>query len=195
MQVDSNVSEADIGDVRVGQSAFFTVQAFPGKTLRGRVSQIRHGPITVQNVVTYDVVVAVPNPDRSLFPGMTADMHIVIDERDDVLRVPLPAVRFTPEGFAHARGGGPRGGEARAEGKGSERGAHRGRVWVMSDDGTLRSLPVSTGIDDGALIEVAGEGLQAGDKVVVNEAGAEQRRPGPSPNQSQNLLRQPGPRL
>jgi HlyD family secretion protein len=195
MQVDSNVSEADIGDVRVGQSAFFTVQAFPGKTFRGKVSQIRHGPITVQNVVTYDVVVAVPNPDRSLFPGMTADMHIVIDERDDVLRVPLPAVRFTPEGFAHARGGGPRGGEARAEGKGSERGAHRGRVWVMSDDGTLRPLPVSTGIDDGALIEVAGEGLQAGDKVVVNEAGAEQRRPGPSPNQNQNLLRQPGPRL
>ena len=65
----------------------------------------------------------------------------------------------------------------------------------MGDDGTLRSLPVSTGIDDGAVIEVAGEGLQAGDKVVVNEAGAEQRRPGPSPNQSENLLRQPGPRL
>jgi len=180
--------------------ASFTVQAFPGRTFQGKVRQVRRGPITVQNVVTYDVVVAVANPDRSLFPGMTADMHIVIDERDEVLRVPLPAVRFTPEGFGRVRGGGPRGSEARAENRSevrpSERGARRTRVWVMNDEGSLRPVPVTTGIDDGALIEVSGEGLEAGDKVVVNETGAEQRRASAVQNQGQNqFLRQPGPRL
>src|SRR6202012_590740 len=116
MQVDTNVSEADVGDVRLGQDAFFTVQAFPGKTFKGKVTQIRRGPITVQNVVTYDVVIAVDNPDRKLFPGMTADTHIVIDERDDVLRVPLPATRFSPEGLAARREG--REGRDRKEGEG-----------------------------------------------------------------------------
>jgi len=113
MQVDTNVSEADVGEVRVGQSAYFTVQAFPGRTFHGKVTQIRMGPITVQNVVTYDVVVAVSNPDRALFPGMTADTHIVIDEHDDVLRVPLPAVRFNPEGIGRARDGNANREEAR----------------------------------------------------------------------------------
>jgi HlyD family secretion protein len=202
MQVDTNVSEADIGEVRVGQDSFFTVQAFPGKTFRGKVTQIRRGPITVQNVVTYDVVVAVPNPDRSLFPGMTADVHIVIDEHDDVLRVQLPAVRFTPEGFARSHGAPAheRGVEGKAEGRTEVRGVHRSRVWVLSD-GALRAIQVSTGLDDGALIEVSGEGLAPGDQVVVNEAGAgDQRRSGqpqgPGPGQNQ-FLRQPGggPRL
>ncbi len=104
MQVDTNVAEADVGDVRVGQVGYFSVQAYPGKVFRGAVTQIRRGPITVQNVVTYDVVIAVANPQRLLFPGMTADTHIVIDEHDNVLRVPLPAVRFNPEGIGHRRG-------------------------------------------------------------------------------------------
>jgi HlyD family secretion protein len=206
MQVDTNVSEADVGDVRLGQDSFFTVQAFPGKTFRGKVTQIRRGPITVQNVVTYDVVIAVDNPDRKLFPGMTADAHIVIDERDDVLHVPLPAVRFTPEGVARGgRGerGEPRGETAvRAEGEGHEshgggNRAHRSRVWVLSDAGELRPVPVTTGIDDGSVIEVAGEGLSAGDKVVVNEAGESRGardRPSAGPGQPQGggLLRAQG---
>ncbi|MGO9804685.1 MAG: efflux RND transporter periplasmic adaptor subunit [Steroidobacteraceae bacterium] len=105
MQVDTNVSEADVGDVAAGQKATFTVQAFPNRTFVGTVRQIREGPITVQNVVTYDVVVDVPNDDLKLMPGMTADAHIITAERTDVLRVPLPAVRFNPEGFAHEEGG------------------------------------------------------------------------------------------
>ena len=111
MEVDTNVSEADIGAVRLGQDALFSVQAFPGRTFRGKVRQLRRGPITVQNVVTYNAVVAVDNPDRLLFPGMTADTHIVIDEHDGVLRVPLPAVRFTPEGVGRAAEGAPAEGE------------------------------------------------------------------------------------
>jgi HlyD family secretion protein len=229
MQVDTNVSEADVGAVRVGQGAFFSVQAFPGRTFRGRVTQIRRGPITVQNVVTYDVVVAFDNPRRLLFPGMTADTHVVIDEHDGVLRVPLPAVRFTPQGLGRPRGdpaaapsagpegrpdagvegrvegGPPGGGEGRRGGRGEGRlgrrgegrpgagggrlgsrgGEHRSRVWVLREDGTLRAVPVITGLDDGALIEVSGAGLKAGDRVVVNVADPdERRRSGTLPNQS-----------
>jgi HlyD family secretion protein len=104
MQVDTNVSEADVGEVEPGQKATFTVQAYPDRSFVGSVRQIREGPITVQNVVTYDVVVDVPNEDFKLLPGMTADAHIITAERLDVLRVPLPAIRFTPEGFAHQPG-------------------------------------------------------------------------------------------
>jgi HlyD family secretion protein len=104
MQVDTNVSEADVGDVAVGQKAYFTVQAYPKRTFWGLVRQIRRGPITVQNVVTYDVVVDVDNDDMALFPGMTADAHIITAEHSQVLRVPLPATRFVPEGVgARAR--------------------------------------------------------------------------------------------
>ena len=100
MQVDTNVSEADVGDVAIGQRAYFTVQAYPKRTFWGSVRQIRRGPITVQNVVTYDVVVDVDNRDLALFPGMTADAHIITAEHNAVLRVPLPATRFVPEGMA-----------------------------------------------------------------------------------------------
>jgi HlyD family secretion protein len=99
MQVDTNVSEADVGDVKPGQKSTFTVQAYPARTFQGTVRQIREGPITVQNVVTYDVVVDVDNSDLALFPGMTADAHIITAERTGVMRVPLPAIRFTPDGI------------------------------------------------------------------------------------------------
>jgi HlyD family secretion protein len=97
MQVDANVSEADVGRITVDQAVTFSVQAYPEKIFEGRVKQIRRGPITVQNVVTYDVVVDVDNPELLLFPGMTADADIVTDARENVLRVPLAAIRFTPD--------------------------------------------------------------------------------------------------
>ena len=199
MQVDTNVSEADVGELRVGQDALFTVQAFPGRSFHGKVSQIRRGPITVQNVVTYDVVVAVPNPDRSLFPGMTADTRIVIDEHDDVLRVPLPAVRFTPEGVGRergsARGAGSRPGSSEEGSKRGKDGAERrSRVWVLRD-GALRAVPVTLGLDDGANVEVSGEGLLPGDTVVVNiSSPAEHRRNEAAPGQAA-MLRGGGTRL
>ena len=104
MQVDANVSEADVGRIKVDQDVTFSVQAYPDKTFEGTVKQIRRGPITVQNVVTYDVVVTVDNPDLLLFPGMTADAEIVTDARENVLRIPLAAVRFTPERSGHGGG-------------------------------------------------------------------------------------------
>jgi HlyD family secretion protein len=193
MQVDTNVSEADVGDVAVGQRAYFTVQAYPKRTFWGSVRQIRRGPITVQNVVTYDVVVDVDNRDLALFPGMTADAHIITAEHTAVLRVPLPATRFVPEGMTRRarddaeeapeagrgeRAGRPNG-SARARPDGSARpdfAARRSgqggrgaqaRLWLLVN-GSLQAVRVRTGLDDGTLIEVSGSGLKAGDAVVVN---------------------------
>src|ERR1700683_3711975 len=120
MQVDTNVSEADVGAVQPGQRSYFTVQAFPNRTFWGSVRQIREGPITVQNVVTYDVVIDVKNDDLALFPGMTADAHIITAERSNVLRVPLPAIRFNPEGVGRSARTGGQGREGR---EGSSSGA------------------------------------------------------------------------
>jgi HlyD family secretion protein len=181
-----------VGEVVPGQKATFTVQAFPNRTFVGKVRQIREGPITVQNVVTYDVVVDVPNEDFKLLPGMTADAHIITAERLNVLRVPLPAIRFTPEGLAHEAGESGaehahRGsGEAPAAGPGGPgaqhghghagRGAPRARVWVVRA-GKLIPVQVRTGLDDGTLVEVAGEDLKEGDIVVVNAVRPNEPKP------------------
>lgn len=94
MQIDANVSEADVGTVEDGQVANFTVDAFPGRTFTGKVTQIRNSPVTVQNVVTYDTVIEVSNPDLKLKPGMTATISIVTAQKPDVLKIPNAALRF-----------------------------------------------------------------------------------------------------
>lgn len=183
MQVDTNVAEADIASVKVGQSATFTVQAFPDKEFEGTVKQIRQAPITVQSVVTYDVVVAVDNPQKLLLPGMTADTHIITAEARDVLRVPLPAIRFVPADFAKRRAEfraqrQTQGGETR-----ERRGPPGARVWVLRDE-QLTPVPVKVGLDDGTLVEISSDTLKPGDRVVVSEAHdgenapAQQRRTG-----------------
>ena len=97
MQVDTNVSEADIGRVAIGQEATFTVDAFPNLTFQGKVTDIRNAPVTVQNVVTYDVVILVKNPELKLRPGMTANASILVAQRENVLKIPNAALRFRPE--------------------------------------------------------------------------------------------------
>ena len=114
MQVDTNVDEADIGRIQVGQRAIFTVDAFPGHEFNGQVEQIRKAPQTIQNVVTYTVVVSAENEDQRLLPGMTANVQIVIDERPDVLKVPNAALRFRPS----SAGKEPAPGSVRVEGGG-----------------------------------------------------------------------------
>src|SRR5947207_2929297 len=94
MQIDANVAEADVGGVAVDQDVDFTVDAFPARTFQGRVVQVRNAPITVQNVVTYDTVIGVSNPDQKLKPGMTANVSIVAAHRDETLKIPNSAVRF-----------------------------------------------------------------------------------------------------
>jgi HlyD family secretion protein len=96
MQIDANVAEADVGVVKIDQNVDFTVDAFAMETFHGKVVQVRNAPITVQNVVTYDTVIGVSNPDRKLKPGMTANVSIIIAHRDDVLQIKNAALRYRP---------------------------------------------------------------------------------------------------
>jgi HlyD family secretion protein len=148
MQVDTNVSESDVGKVAEGQPAAFTVDAYPGRPFRGTVAQVRNAPITVQNVVTYDVVITVPNPDLALKPGMTATVSITTARRDHVLRVPLRALRFRPENAPAAGHGSP-------------------AVWVEAPNGALRPVEVRTGVRDEQWAEVVAGALHEGDRVVT----------------------------
>jgi HlyD family secretion protein len=161
MQVDTNVSESDIGDIRKGQTAEFTVDAFPGRAFQAGVGQVRQAPITVQNVVTYDVVVEVANPEMLLKPGMTANVTIVTAERENVLRVPVQALRFSP----HKR-------RANAANAAPVRTHHRpsnqARVWIDAD-GTLKPVTITRGLDDGNYVEVLSGDLKPGDVVVTDE--------------------------
>jgi HlyD family secretion protein len=109
MQVNASIDEADIGRVRQGQDVTFHVDAYPNETFTGRVEQVRLQPITVSNVVTYNTLIAVDNPGGRLMPGMTATVSLIVQKRDDVLRLPAAALRFRPEGW-QAGAGGRRGG-------------------------------------------------------------------------------------
>lgn len=103
MQVEAAIDEADVGRLRVGQAATFTVDAFPRRNFSGEIRQVRKSPQTVQNVVSYVVVISAANPDLSLLPGMTANVRVVVDSRDSVLKVANAALRFRPAGSAETR--------------------------------------------------------------------------------------------
>jgi HlyD family secretion protein len=174
MQIDANVAEADVGGVEVSQNVDFTVDAFPNRTFHGAVVQVRNSPITVQNVVTYDTVIGVNNPDLKLKPGMTANVSIVIAERSDVLRIPNSALRFRPPEAAtnaapQVAGGAPRSG-ARPGGSSGQRskGEHRPTrtIYVLKDE-KLQPVQVKTGITDGIFTEIT-DGLSEKDKVVTS---------------------------
>jgi HlyD family secretion protein len=158
MEVDTNTSEDDIGSVKVGDKASFTVDAFAQRTFTGTVGQLRQSPQTVQNVVTYDVVIGVDNGDLSLLPGMTASTQIIIEQKNDVLRVPDQALRYTPSAAANA----PATGTAPA--------GHE-RVCVLRN-GEPVAVAITTGIDDGNFVEIAQGDLHAGDLVITAENGA-----------------------
>ncbi|MGB7848236.1 MAG: efflux RND transporter periplasmic adaptor subunit, partial [Candidatus Acidiferrum sp.] len=154
MQVDTNVDESDIGNIAVGQDAPFTVDAYPGTTFHGKVTNIRKAPISAQNVVTYDVVVAVSNPDFKLLPGMTANVTILTARMDDALKVANSAARFRPSAQVLARAG--------------LQPVQAGRqlVYVLAG-GKLKSVPVTFGLSDGKSTLMTATDLKAGDLVVV----------------------------
>jgi len=185
MQIDSNVAEADVGVVQVGQDVDFTVDAFPTQTFHGKVVQVRNAPITVQNVVTYDTVIGVSNPDLKLKPGMTANVSIIIARKDNVLQLKNAALRYRPadagppssQNTASQGGSRPPGamrqGMGRREQKTSER-----TVYVLSGS-HLTPVQIKTGISDGVVTEVV-EGLKEGDRVVTAEMAAKSQ-PASSP--------------
>jgi HlyD family secretion protein len=159
MQVDTNVSEADVGRVRVGQPGTFTVDAYPGQVFKGAVTEIRKAPINVQNVITYDVVIGVSNPDLKLFPGMTANVKILVDQRPNVLKVLNAALRYHPASETPPPAGGGKGG-----GKGA---APEQAVWNLDVNNKQQRVVVTTGESDGTYTEVTTGGLKDGDRVIV----------------------------
>ena len=197
MQIDSNFAEADIGGIRVGQAVRFTVDAFAERRFQGEVKQIRLNPTTVSNVVTYDVVINVDNPEQILLPGMTAYVNIAVAERKDVLLVPNAALRFKPayaEKQKPAANQGPvssqkndaqknnaqsgdRPGDTSGGAKpidemrlpGHLRDGFSGKVYVL-EKGVLKPVSVSFGITDNRNTEIIGGELKSGDQVVIGEA-------------------------
>ncbi len=149
MQINTNVDEADIGKIAVGQEAEFAVDAFPAHIFEGRVEQIRNAPIVVQNVVTYDVVITVANPDLKLKPGMTANVTIITSVKDSILRLPNAALRFRPE-----------------EQKESIPDRSVNGVWILQNDNPV-FVEVQTGIDDFSYTECLSCTLQDGQGVIV----------------------------
>jgi len=165
MQVDTNTSESDIGGAKVGNSATFTVDAFPNRIFQGKVTQVRQSPQTVQNVVTFDAVVGVDNKDLALMPGMTASTRIIIDKRDDVLRVPNQALRYVPGGLTNARSTE----SATTPGKEAKLPTREhAQLWVLRG-AMATQVSVVPGLDDDNFTEIIEGDLQPGDEVIVGE--------------------------
>ncbi len=167
MQVDTNVDEADVSRVRLGQRGAFTVDAFPGQVFVGEVVQIRKAPLVQQNVVTYDVVISADNRELKLMPGMTASVRIVTERKPDVLRVPNAALRFRPPGVEPERTQRPAG-----AGPGGRGPMVQGRVWIVGQEGKPEAVPLKLGIGDGTFTEVLDDALKEQQEVIIGLSGA-----------------------
>jgi len=166
MQVDTNVSEADVSRIRVDQPSTFTVDAYPGQVFKGKVTSIRQAPINVANVITYDAVIGVSNADLKLFPGMTANVKILVNQRINVLRVPNSALRYHASTSDKA-------------------------VWLLDESNKPQRIQVKTGESDGTYTETTSDELKDGDRVIVatltkaipasgNSPGSQPRGRGPA---------------
>jgi HlyD family secretion protein len=143
MQVNLSIDEADIGRVAIGQPVTFTVDTFPARKFSGKVVQIRKYPVVTENVTTYVVIASASNPDLALLPGLTANATIVLEAKEDVLRVPSAALRFRPKGAPFS---GP-------------------AVWILGPAGPVESR-VQVGLSDTAFTEVEGD-LREGESIVL----------------------------
>lgn len=179
MQVDTNVSEGDVGRLQVGLKTYFTVDSFPGQRFYGKIRQIRNAATTVQNVVTYDAVIDVDNADLKLRPGMTANVTFVYAEKTDVLSVPNTALRFHLAAPAASDGasssaspagstprGGHKGGKGADPSAGDPDATRSGNLYVLRG-GTPQPTSVHIGLSDGTVTEVV-DGVAEGDPVVVD---------------------------
>ena len=193
MQVIANIDQADIGLVENAKSVKFGVDAFPGKDFEGKIEQMRLNPQTVQNVVTYNVVIDVDNPEQKLKPGMTTNLTFTIDERNDVLKVPNAALRFMPQDAAQRTGNG---GNSNGQGRrrqsgngGSDQSARSGNgsdvqfaratdpvlagqtrsVWVLGQDGQPQRRRIKIGLTDGASTEVVEGNLVEGEMAITGQ--------------------------
>ncbi|HVS29973.1 MAG TPA: efflux RND transporter periplasmic adaptor subunit [Thermoanaerobaculia bacterium] len=195
MQVQADVDQSDIGRIKVEQGARFTVDAYPDEEFRGRISQIRLNAIVNQNVVSYPVIIEVPNPEERLRPKMTANVTIDTATVRDVLRIPNAALRFKPPGGEGAsdagggagferraaqsgQGGGGLAGAARSL-PGGKRPARQQQVYILGPDRKLKPVPIRTGISDGRFTQVVDGELKPDDNVVVGLATSKVEGPPP----------------
>ncbi len=197
MQILANIDEADVGKVREGLDAKFTVDAYPGEIFIGKIREVRQAPTTIQNVVTYAAVIDAPNPDRKLRQGMTASVQITTAHKDEALRVSNAALRWKPDDgtapemapaapgqqrpAAMARNASPAARGGREGGSMQAGGGRVARVFKV-ENGKPVPVQIRAGLSDGQRTEVL-EGLGEGDKVIVGgsdtAAGGQQRRRGP----------------
>ncbi|OLD57471.1 MAG: hypothetical protein AUI54_02690 [Acidobacteria bacterium 13_1_40CM_2_56_5] len=158
MQVKASVDEADIGKLNDNANVRFTVDAYPNDVFRGKIAEIRLEPQTVQNVVTYSVIIGVANPEMKLRPGMTANLTITVDSKDNVLTVPNAAFRFTPDGAAGQAGQ-----------AGQAQGRHGSTIWILDENGQPQPKTVRTGISDGSRTEIVADDIAEGADVVTGD--------------------------
>jgi HlyD family secretion protein len=184
MQVDTNVSEADVGRIQVNQPATFTVDAYRGRIFKGVVTSIRKAPINVANVITYDAVIGVSNEDLALFPGMTANVKILVNQRKDVLRVPNAALRY------HA---GSETGPSAVASTGRKGALPEKAVWILDKNNQETRVVVTTGETDGTFTEITGGNLNDGDRVIVAALGTIPSAPSASPGSQPGGGRGRGP--
>ena len=161
MQIDSNFAEADIGRIKVGQKVTFAVDAFPNNAFVGVVKQVRLNATTVSNVVTYDVVVTVENPDEILIPGMTAYVNVILAEKKNVLIVPNAALRYKPTM--------PPSKDAKPTTPKKEKKERGSATLFVFENGVPKPIKVSVGISDNRMSEIITDELKAGDKIIVEE--------------------------
>jgi HlyD family secretion protein len=196
MQVECSVDEADIGRVKEGQTALFTVDAFPDDRFAGIVKQVRYSPEVIQNVVTYTTIVDVVNPDMKLRPGMTATISIVVGEAKNALRVPNSALRFQPSAEVmqalfeemrremqakRAQAGEEEGQQEKKRLQGNfqmgqgtrgtgSRMRDRARVWTMDETGKLKMVFIRTGVTDNTYTEIVGGDIKEGQEIITGES-------------------------
>jgi HlyD family secretion protein len=197
MQVEASVDEADIGQVKVGQKVSFTVDAFPNDVFEGTVKQVRLLPTVTMNVVTYTVIIAVNNADLKLLPGLTANISVIVEEKDNVLKIPKNALRFTPDeellkdymkqipdslkqknkdkaSFRKDRSG--------KVGNKKFTSGTKGKIWVKRG-GQIFPVRVITGLSDGTYTEVKGK-IKEGDEVVISAGKKEAAKPAAAAGQN-----------
>ena len=192
IQLDTSVAEGDVGKLRDGLEASFVVDAYPNDRFTGVIQQVRNAATTVQNVVTYDAVIGVENPDLKLRPGMTANATIVYNRRENAIRVPNAALRFQPPpallgsgvaGAPEASGVG-RAGSGRWQNGPAD--ASQKTLWVMRGTKPIE-IPIKAGITDGSFTEVLSAGLEEGDVVVLEATDAEEPAGNPTSLPSSHL--------
>lgn len=170
MQIDSSFAEADIGRIKVGQHVNFTVDAFPSRAFQGVVKQVRLNAVTTQNVVTYDVVVTVENPDEILAPGMTAYVNVVIADKKSVILIPNAALRYKPTKTMTKEEAGAmkQNAQSKPKEKSEKKEGTFGMVYVLKE-GVLTPVRIQLGITDNRFTELLSDNLTVGDKIIIDE--------------------------